>query len=166
MVCVDGGGQWHVQQHRHSYPVGVRQQLRGRRGGDEPVNQDRLTVGDGGDDAGQVGAGARAGYWRGGGDGSDQHLPAGLGQSGADPPVIDIAAGRLAWVVESSGDYDVDPRCPRPRWRLPFRVGLLFAVELNHTRCQSIAPVITYYVCYELLRGNGGRGLIRDTLCP
>jgi hypothetical protein len=57
MVCVDGGGQWHVQQHRHSYPAGVWQQLRGGRRGDEPVDQDGLTIGDGGDDAGQVGAG-------------------------------------------------------------------------------------------------------------
>ena len=61
MVCVEGGGQWHVQQHCHSYPAGVWQQLRGGRRGDEPVDQDGLTVGDGGNDAGQVGAGARAG---------------------------------------------------------------------------------------------------------
>ena len=51
MVCVDGGGQWHVQQHCHSYPPGVGQQLRGGRRGDEPVDQDGLTVGDGRNDA-------------------------------------------------------------------------------------------------------------------
>ena len=43
------------------------------------------------------------------GDGRDPHLPAGLGQSGADPPVIDVAAGGLAGIVESLGRYDVDP---------------------------------------------------------
>ena len=59
VVGVDGGGQWHVQQHRQTHPPGVGQQLRGGRRGDEPVDQDRLTVGNGGDDAGQVGAGAR-----------------------------------------------------------------------------------------------------------
>ncbi len=44
---VDGGGHWHVQQHHHSYPPGVWQQLRGGRRGDEPVDQDGLTVGNG-----------------------------------------------------------------------------------------------------------------------
>ena len=109
MECVDGGGQWHVQQHCHSYPPGVRQQLRGGRRGDEPVDQDCLTVGDSGNDAGQVGAGTRIGYRPRRGDGRDQHLPAGLGQSGADPPVIDVAAGRLAGIVEFRRDYDMDP---------------------------------------------------------
>ena len=109
MVCVEDGGQWHVQQHCHPGPAGVWQQLRGGRRGDEPVDQDGLTVGNGGDDAGQVGAGARTAYRPRRGDGRDQHLPAGLGQSGADPPVIDVAAGRLAGMVESGRDYDVDP---------------------------------------------------------
>ena len=59
MARVEDGGQWHVQQHGHSYPAGVWQQLRGGRRGDEPVDQDGRTVGDGGNDAGQVGAGAR-----------------------------------------------------------------------------------------------------------
>jgi len=39
----------------------VGQQLRGGRRGDEPVDQDGLTVGDGGNDAGQVGAGTVVG---------------------------------------------------------------------------------------------------------
>ena len=109
MVRVEDGGQWHVQQHCHSNPLGVRQQLHGGRRGDEPVDQDGLTVRDGGNDAGQIGAGGRAGYRPRRGDGRDQDLPAGLGQSGADPPVIDVAAGRLAGIVEPSGGYYVDP---------------------------------------------------------
>ena len=109
MVRVEDGGQWHVQQHCHSYPAGVWQQLRGGRRGDDPVDQDGLTVGNGGNDAGQVGAGARAGYRPRRGHGHDQHIPSGPGQSGADAPVIDVAAGRLAGIVESFGDYYVDP---------------------------------------------------------
>src|SRR6516162_4400207 len=31
VVRVEGGGQWHMQQHCHSYPAGVREQLRGGR---------------------------------------------------------------------------------------------------------------------------------------
>ena len=109
MGCVERGGQRHVQQHRHPYPRDVRQQLRGGRRGDEPVDQDALTVGDGGNDAGQVGAGPRRRYRPRRGDGRDHHLPAGLGKPGADPPVIDVAAGRLAGIVEPVGDYYVDP---------------------------------------------------------
>jgi hypothetical protein len=109
MVRVEGGGQWHVQQHCHPYPAGVWQQLRGGRRGDDPVDQDGLTVGNGAKEAGQAGAGARAGHRPGRGHGRDQHVPAGLGQSGADAPVIDVAAGGLAGIVEPLGDYYVDP---------------------------------------------------------
>ncbi len=109
MAGVEGGGQWHVQQHCHSYPASVWQQLRCGRRGDQSVDQGDLTVGDGGNDAGQVSAGARVGDRPRRGDGRDQHLPAGLGQSRADPPVVDVAAGRLAGIVETLGDYYVDP---------------------------------------------------------
>jgi hypothetical protein len=98
-----------VQQHCHSYPARVRQQLRGGRRGDEPVDQDGGTVGDGGNDAGQVGAGARTGYRPRRSDGRDQHIPSGLGQPGADAPVVDVAAGRLAGIVESLGKDYVNP---------------------------------------------------------
>src|SRR5262249_31792811 len=39
MASVEGGGQWHVQQHRHSYPASVWQQLRGGRRGDQSVDK-------------------------------------------------------------------------------------------------------------------------------
>ena len=138
MVGVEGGGQWHVQQHRHSYPPGVWQQLRGGRRGDEPVDQGGLTVGDGGDDAGQVGAGARTGYQPCRGDGRDQHLPPGLGQSGADPPVIDVAAGRLAGIVEPLGDYYVDPH-DVPALQSACRTSQPPpSAELNHARPRPV----------------------------
>ncbi len=109
MACVQGGCQRHVQQHCHSYPAGVRQQLRGGRRGDEPVDQDGCTVGNGRNDAGQVGAGARVGYRPCRGDGRDQYIPSGFGHSGADVPVVDVAAGGLAGIVEPLGNYDMHP---------------------------------------------------------
>ena len=75
----------------------------------ETVLIDGLTVGDGGNGAGQGGTGARAGHRPRRGGGRDPHIPSGLGQSGADAPVIDVAAGRLAGSVEPRGDYYVDP---------------------------------------------------------
>ena len=119
VACVHGGGQWHVQQHRHSYPAGMWQQLRGGRRGDEPVDQDGVSVGDGGNDAGQVGAGARAGYRLRRGDGRDPHIPSGLGQPGADVPVVDVAAGGLAGIVEPLGNYYMHPHYVWPQVRGP-----------------------------------------------
>jgi len=141
MVRVEGGGQRHVQQHGHSYPPGVGQQLRGGRRGDEPVDQDGLTVGDGGNDAGQVGAGTRTGCRPRRGDLRDQYLPAGVGQAGADPPVIDVAAAGLAGMVEPLGHYDVDPH-DVPALQSGCRSGPAFplAAGLNHTRRRSVIP--------------------------
>jgi hypothetical protein len=39
----------------------------------------------------------------------DQHIPSGPGRSGADAPVVDVAAGRLAGIVEPLGNYYVHP---------------------------------------------------------
>src|SRR6185312_7445936 len=139
VVRVEGGGQWHVQQHCHSYPAEVWQQLRGGRRGDEPVDHDGLTIGDGGNDAGQVGQGARAGYRPRRGHGRDQHIPSGPRQSGADAPVVDVAAGRLAGIVEPLGDYYADPHdVPGPPERLPHQTSLYLAAGLNHTRRRSV----------------------------
>src|SRR6266704_3177081 len=147
MVCVEDGGQWHVQQHCHSYPAGVWQQLRGGRRGDEPVDQDGGTVGDGGNDAGQVGAGARAGYRPRRGDGRDQHIPSGLGHSGADAPVVDVAAGRLAGIVEPLGNYYMHPLdIPALQSACPRRASLHPAAELNLTRRRSVIPGTGWYV--------------------
>jgi hypothetical protein len=62
--------------------------------------------------------------WPCSGDGGDQHLPAGFGQPGADSPVVDVAAGGLGGIVETRGDYYVDPH------DVP---ALPIAAELNHT---------------------------------
>jgi hypothetical protein len=109
MTRVDGGRQRHVQQDRHSYPVCVRQQLCRRRRGDEPVDQRGITVGDCGDDPGQVGAGARVRCGPRRGDGRDKDVPPGVGQAGADPPVEDVPASRPPGIVEPVGDYYMDP---------------------------------------------------------
>src|SRR5258706_7439731 len=147
VACVQGGGQWHVQQHCHSYPAGVWQQLRGGPRGDEPVDQDGGTVGDGGNDAGQVGAGARAGSWLRRGDGRDPHLPSGPGQPGADALVVDVAAGRLAGIVEPLGNYYMHPLdiSGHPE-RLPYQASLHPAGELNHARRRSVIPGTGWYV--------------------
>ena len=56
-----------------------------------------------------AGACARAGYRPRRSDGHDQYIPSGLGQSGADTPVVDVAAGRPTGIVEPLGGYYVDP---------------------------------------------------------
>src|SRR5262249_21364865 len=58
---------------------------------------------------GQVGAGSLAGYGPHRGDGRDQHVPSGLGHSGAGAPVVDIAARGTAGIVEPLGNYDMHP---------------------------------------------------------
>ncbi len=98
-----------MQQHGHSYPAGVRQQLRGGRRGDKPVDQDGGTVGKSGNDAGQAGQGGRVSDRPRRGDSRDPYVPSGLGQAGADAPVVDVSAGWLARVVEPLGDYDMHP---------------------------------------------------------
>jgi hypothetical protein len=60
-------------------------------------------------------------------------------------PVVDVAAGRLAGIVEPLGNYYMHPLdISGPPERLPYQASLHPAGELNHARRRSVIPGTSY----------------------
>ena len=71
------------------------------------------------------------------------HLPASLGQPGADPPVVDVSAGRLAGIVETLGDYYVDSHdapAVESACRTEPASSLQSAADLDYACRRSVTP--------------------------
>ena len=113
-LSIERGGQRHVQQHHQSQAPRMGEQRGGGRRGDQAVDQRRLAVRDWRDRRDQVGAGAAVARRPRSGDGGDAHVPSGLGQPGAHPPVVDVAAARAVGIVEPLRRHHVHPQRAGP----------------------------------------------------